>query len=541
MKSNISLLFSVLLLSTNVFAQKEKPVSSEIKNVTVFLHGCEITRTAKFNLSEGTTQLVLDNLSSQIEQSSIQVSGKGDFVIEAVTPQMNYLHNADKSSREKQLEDSLKLEKNNLVMLNAQQAVLDEQDKLLTSNEKIGGANTGLSIDELKKAMDYFTSQLMEIKTKTMALTDKQDEANKKIASIQNQLNEIKQKNNQPTGEVLVTVSAKSATQGSLELTYYIANAGWNPSYDIRATNTQDPVALTYKADIWQNTNVDWDNADITLSTGNPMQPGTQPTLNPLYVDFYSPPVFGYEENIPSNAEAPRSQLMERVSTVSTSDEKVATKSQTNASYTAQVSNELSTTFHIQRPFSVPSDAKPHTTEIAVHNINSTYDYYAAPKLDKHAFLIANITDWDQYKLLAGKANIFYKGMYVGKSFINPQNTNDTLKVSLGMDKDIVIERKKVTDFTKEAVIGDHKEASYTYELTVRNSGSNPIQITMEDQVPISMQKKITVKLKDQGDASYNEATGLLRWKLSLKPNDTSKHKFSYSIDYPKDKVIKYQ
>ncbi|MEO6882631.1 MAG: mucoidy inhibitor MuiA family protein [Bacteroidia bacterium] len=537
MKKPISLLFSALLLSTMAFAQKEKQITSQIKRVTVFLSGCEITRTANVTIPEGTTQMVLDNLSSEIQQSSIQVSGKGDFVIEAVTPEMNYLHNAEKSPREKQLEDSLKMEKNNLGMLNAQQAVLDEQSRLLTSNEKIGGANIGLSIDELKKAMAYFTSQLMDIKTQTMALADKQEEANKKINRLQDQLNELTQKNNQPTGEILVTVTAKTAVKGSFELTYYIANAGWKPSYDIRVKNTQDSVALTYKADIWQSTNVDWDKADITLSTGNPTQPGTQPTLNSLYVDFHTPPVYSRNGYAPSSPVA--ASQMEVKSEVGVYEGDVS--SQTTANYTAQTSNELSTTFHIQRPFSVPSDAKPHTTEIAVHNINSTYDYYAVPKLDKNAFLIANVTGWDQYKLLAGNANVFYKGTYVGKSYINPENTNDTLKVSLGRDKDIVIERKKVQDYTKEAIIGDHKEVNYTYELTVRNTGSDNIQIIMEDQVPISKQKKIVVKLKDQGDASYNEGTGLLRWKLTLKPDETSKHKFIYNIDYPKDKVIQYE
>jgi len=50
--------------------------------------------------------------------------------------------------------------------------------------------------------------------------------------------------------------------------------------------------------------------------------------------------------------------------------------------------------------------------------------------------------------LLPGDANIIVEGTYVGKSFIDPNATTDSLNLTLGKDKRVVIKRDKITDFS---------------------------------------------------------------------------------------------
>src|SRR5580692_140966 len=103
--------------------------------------------------------------------------------------------------------------------------------------------------------------------------------------------------------------------------------------------------------------------------------------------------------------------------------------------------SQLSVEFHINVPYSLPSDDKPHTVEIKKYDLNGIYHYITIPKLQKDVFLLAGITQWEELNILAGVVNIYYAGAYVGKSYISPEATSDTLNFSLGMDKKIVVNR----------------------------------------------------------------------------------------------------
>ena len=77
------LIFAVAYLFTlsTVFGQVEKSVDSKITQVTVFLNKAQVTREAKARIEPGKTELIFSGLTSQLDPSSIQVAGKGNFII----------------------------------------------------------------------------------------------------------------------------------------------------------------------------------------------------------------------------------------------------------------------------------------------------------------------------------------------------------------------------------------------------------------------------------------------------------------------------
>ena len=186
----------------------------------------------------------------------------------------------------------------------------------------------------------------------------------------------------------------------------------------------------------------------------------------------------------------------------------------------------------------MPSDNKPYAVDVQTYTIPASYKYYCAPKLDKDAFLIAKVTGWDQYNLLSGNANIFYEGMYVGRSMINAQNTSDTLDISLGRDKNVVVSREKLKDLSERKLIGSTQKETFMYEFTVRNKKKQDIDIEIEDQVPISQNKDITVELVESSDAKYNKETGKLNWQMKVSTSDSKKFRFGFSVKYPKDQTV---
>jgi uncharacterized protein (TIGR02231 family) len=176
--------------------------------------------------------------------------------------------------------------------------------------------------------------------------------------------------------------------------------------------------------------------------------------------------------------------------------------------------------------------------DIASHEVPATYRYATTPKLDRDAFLLARVTGWEAFSLLPGEANVFFEGTFVGKTFVDPANVRDTLDVSLGRDKRIVVEREKVKDFTSRRTIGANRRDRYTWEISIRNTRNEAVTVMVEDHVPVSQNSQIEVTVDETGGARYTAENGKLVWELSLNPNETKKVRYSFEVKYPKDRVI---
>ena len=146
--------------------------------------------------------------------------------------------------------------------------------------------------------------------------------------------------------------------------------------------------------------------------------------------------------------------------------------------------------------------------------------------------------DWESLNLLPGDANIIFEGTYVGKSFIDPSSTLDTLNLTLGRDKRVVIKKEKTVDYSSTKFLGSNKVQKFSYELTVKNNKKDTVRMMLKDQYPLSTNKEIEVELVENGGASVNSELGVLTWKLQLPPGEVKKVRFSYTVKYPKDKLL---
>jgi uncharacterized protein (TIGR02231 family) len=209
------------------------------------------------------------------------------------------------------------------------------------------------------------------------------------------------------------------------------------------------------------------------------------------------------------------------------------------ADYTTQNENQLSATFDIDIPYDIAPTGKQHSVTLKEYTIPARYKYYAVPKVDPDAFLMAEITDYEKLNLLPGEANIIFENMYVGKSFIDPNATSDTLNLSVGRDKKVIVKREKITDVAAGVkFLGNQKKQTFTYEIRVRNAKKEAVNLLLKDQFPVSTDKNMEVELLESSDAAVNAETGVLTWKLTIEPGETKKVRLSYSVKYPKDKII---
>lgn len=200
--------------------------------------------------------------------------------------------------------------------------------------------------------------------------------------------------------------------------------------------------------------------------------------------------------------------------------------------------NQTSVDFEIKTPYSVKSDNKNYSVDMAVYQVPAYYQYFSIPKINKEAFLIANIMDWEKYNLLEGEANVFFEDTYVGKTLLDVRFASDTLHLSLGQDKNVSVNRENLKDFTKKQFIGSKKEETRSWRMTVRNNKSQEINMIILDQVPVSKLEEIEVDVQDLSGGKKNKENGEIKWEFTLKSMEKKEFDLKYSVKYPKSQNL---
>lgn len=403
-------------------------------------------------------------------------------------------------------------------------------------------------------------------------------------------------------GKLILQVMNEVAGNVNLDISYITNSASWQPFYDLRAENINASIDLAYKAKVTQTTGIDWKKVKLTLSSGNPNQNNVAPLLQTWFLSYGKNKEFENRPNasvlaslqgrapgltvisssgapgsdkfdgyirgassingdtdpliiingIPSSNQDFKNLDQNNIKSVNVLKDAAATSIYGNKGangvvmittknmndYTTIEEQELNVSFDIDIPYDILSNGKAHSVSLKDIKIPATYKYYAAPKAEKEAFLMTELNDYAKYNLLPGEANIVFEGMYVGKTMINPNQTQDTLNLSMGRDKKISIKRERITDKSGTKFLSSNKEQTFTYDITVRNNKKEEINMLLKDQYPLSTDKEITVELLDKDGAKANEETGILTWEIKLKPNETKKYRISYKVKYPKDKLI---
>jgi len=156
--------------------------------------------------------------------------------------------------------------------------------------------------------------------------------------------------------------------------------------------------------------------------------------------------------------------------------------------------NTTSFSYDIEMPYTILNDGKTSTVEMKVMEVPALYEYFCAPKLEQDVFLTAKITEWAELNLLEGESNLFFEGTFIGKALISPKTSGDTLSISLGRDKNIVLKRTSVKEFSKKQFLGSNKIDYRTFEISIRNNKKQSINLIIEDQFPVSTMKEIEVE-----------------------------------------------
>lgn len=565
----ITLLVSIMLLFVAIKAQSSADTSKIdgiIKEATVYFgYGAELTHEAKVKVNAGTKVIVINNLSTNVDLNTLQISLPENVALLSQRYSVFYPASMPviKLKEVEKLEDSIaNLQKSisrTQSLIAIEKKIIDKTGVLIESSVKSAGDKT-ISSTDLLKLVEYYNAKIEKSETNIFNYNQIIADQNKKINGMQQQIAQLmkdKSAKEKPYGQVFLQVLCKSADEIPVNLSYYTNNAGWTAVYDVRVNSKTNKIKLVYKAMLSQTSGIDWKKTKLTLSTGTPTFGVAAPILSPWYLQLYVPGIYSDLQKRAVQGNAMRNNIQSSISgkvaglEVVTSgygayrinDETLAEVKTVDPStlgqYTTLSQGQLNSNFEIDLPYDVPSDGQLQYVTIKDKEISAIFKNYAVPRIDKEAYLLAEIADWESLDLLPGDANIIMDDTYIGRSLIDPNTTADTLNLALGRDKRVEVKRSLVKELSSLKSSGGSNKQIFTYEIVVKNNKAADVNLLLKDQIPLSTIKEVEISLnEDNSNADVNKETGVLSWKLDLKPGEIKKLRFSYTVKYPKDKKI---
>ena len=560
------LLLTIFFTSISVNAIEENIVKSKVTEVTVYAKGVQLFQKANYAIKSGSSEIIIEGISSFIDPNSIQVSASGDVIIldskhtifypkpEPVTKEGMPL----KIKRDIQLlQDSLRMIGYDIQEIQDEINVFTATRNILTANGAVRGqGKVNDSIELLQNTLDYYAKKMLQLNKKLLSLkkkkavqTDIKSKMNKRLRELKNyQKNSgLMPKKKKPIHRIVVTLMANKSVNGKVLVNYLSSNAGWIPHYDFRTKKDAGKVNLNYKAKVYQNTGLDWKEVRVNISTNNPYQNKTKPTLHPWYLDY----AYAYKNNYNSrNKVASPSRMKKEMADMGYVNAAGAELNEVSAivaedqdarrsdEFVSVVRQLVSAEFKIDLPYSIKSNNDHHIVLIKNIDLEAKFKHFAVPKLDQSVYLVAQISKFDELGLVPAKANIFFDGSYMGETYVDPTSMDDTLSLSLGKDPNVQIKRKLLKKDCKEKIIGDKVERSFAYSIEIKNLKSTPIELTLLDQIPITQNGDITIEAKNISNAKKEDRTGILEWRIQMDSKDKKVIDFKFKVKHDKNKRV---
>lgn len=540
MKSTPRYLALIGSLLFPLFAHAKIPSQNQainLTNATVYLKGAELLGTVSLDIPQGESEIILSNIAGKINPESLSIFADHDILVLSSQITRDYREKEQFSGEIQNIQDQidrlkeLKIKEEIKLQTNlASLTVIDNSKNLERTKDN------ALSVNEIHDLIVLVEKKTEEILTSNADIDKKLEEINKELTQFEKLLASTKQKGVVPGSRIKVKLHAPKATSTQLNIAYMVDNAGWIPTYDIHATEVNEPIQLSYKAKIYQNSGINWDNVNITLSSGNPSTNTTIPSFHPWFL---------HEYQLPEVTERDRQKL----AVISSQDhlalasyesyqieDKKVNLAKPISDYIVTENTGINTQYQINLPYSIPSDGKEHQVFIQQKNLDAEYQYIAMPKWNNDVFLQATINDWQNLNLLPGNMSIYFENHYIGQSTLKLDDINNGLNLSLGIENRIIVKREESkTEGSSGIFGGSNIERKQGYLFTAINSRPDAVQLTIIDQLPVSQNEKIKVQDLQLQDAEHNTLNGKLSWQLELQPQEEKSFEYHYKIRYPKE------
>ncbi len=540
----LQLLLVLLLVSLNA-------IESKITSVTVYSDRAQITRSATTYLTKGEHKILFDELPQSIEQNSIQANGKGNAILRDVTFKTEQFAQITDETKKNLNDKLLELQDKKITFNDKKSQAQDEKrvvkdilTKLTSTTEKT--ENVELDPEKWIKMVEFYRSKQETLDKEIRDVDKLVRDVNTEIDKTKREIRELGQLTYKYKNMVEVLVDVQKEGNLKLDLSYIVYGPSWKPIYDLRVDSQEKTMHLTYKSNIFQTTGEDWNNVDLKLSTAKPNISAQPPELKPNYISIYAPQPVRRESKSMQVRSGRSNEMAFTIDGMSASDSS-GEMYQEDITYSVSTveSGVTSVVFDIDGSNTIKSDNEPHMVTITIQEFAAGFRYSTIPKHSQYAYLKAKVKNESDYPFLPGDTNVFLDNNFVANSFLKAVAPTEEFWTFLGVDESIKVEYKFVKKFDKTGGIFVEKNKKiFEYLIKITNNKKTQEEIVVWDQLPISQNEKVKVKLIEP---AYKENTEILKinehkyieWFFEPKPGEEILIPFKYSVEYPIGTQIK--
>ncbi len=523
---------------------------SRITGVTVYADRALVTRSAALTLKAGTNLITFANLPLLMAEDSLRAEGKGtgQARIAGLTMKTVFLERLQEK-RVHELEEEIRTLRRKVESLEARSKALAAQRAFIDSvrvgwGERISkelaiGKPTSAELGEAVKfvgdGIGRVEEQLNDAEAEKKPLVER-------IAALEKELEQSRGGRKKEVRAVEVAIEAARPMEFTLNLSYVIGQARWEPAYDVRLATDDKSAELVYRAMVWQKTGEDWQGVRLSLSTARPEVGGAPPELVPWHVGLYEPPrphaygrASGYPMGGVAASAAPMSLKLGAVERAGEAREPEEAALPLSALVTEGLTSVL---FTVSQPVDIPADGTRQGSVIALERVPVTAEFVTVPKLSSRVYLKSAVVNNTAYPLLAGPVNVFNDNTFTGKAVLKTVAAGEKFDLFFGADDQLKVKRE-VAKSRKDAGLLGGNRMSWRCTVELENFKKEAVTVTLMDQLPLAGNEEIKVSLAEavpRPDETRQDGT--LVWNVPLKPGEKRKILYEIAVEYPKGREL---
>jgi len=522
-----------------------KTVDTRIREVTVYDNQALVTRRGVVQLTGEEHELVIPQLPVTLVSESVRALGKGTVAVRLLgirtertfTTEVSAHRVAQLEQEIGELEEQKRDVQDQLALLNLQRNFIKSLNTQYLERLTRFPDPEQMNLDYIRELLDFVGKQFGEFSRAIAQQEREQQKLDQQLQALRQQLQQISTPRPQESISIIVAVEPSAAGEFELEVCYVVRQASWKPLYDLRFSTTSQSINISYLAEIKQSSGEDWMGVALTLSTAKPGLGSLPPKLTPWYIDVQRASYSGQRgmSQTAMSAAMPFPGMTPEEAMVDAEYEHLKAQIAT-----AQVYKQGGVvTFGVNNGGNIPSDGTPHKTTIFIDDYPCRAEYIAMPRLVSMAYLQTTITNpLTGVTLLAGKANIFRDNTFVGATELDNIAPGQEFELSLGIDEGLKIERDLVERQVDKKLIGNQRRTTYAYRLVITNLRDREAELILAEQLPVSRNEQIKVRLIRSNPQVQTGDLGILEWSLTLLPQSSQELYYQFTVEHPPELTV---
>lgn len=491
-----------------------------ITSVDLYQRGALVQHSDSVLFDGEMAEVIIDGLATNINRQSFQVDLPNGIILDGLEFKTIQIENTEDNGL-KFLNDSIHLLIFQIQMFESLLNTLNEERTFLQANREIGSNQEVLLVDDLIEMADFLRERNQDLGLEILDIHTDINNAQKQLDKLKKRKSLIKNSGSDLSGILTLNLSNVSANRRTEYITikYLTTEASWTTKYNLYLEEGE--VFVKRQASIQQNSGIDWNDVNIKLISGHP-----EKSLMPN----------GFEDwVIEESSNSTHDDRVMSFDALSQQENSIELEYDKSFSF----AGDSRYRFNVEKPVNLSSSPYKKTVEVDVFVLEGDIEYYAAPAQNSSAYAISKCNNWADKKLMNGRADVVTSNTYLGWYNLRLPIVGDTLNVNLGNDPHVMCSRELLSESSTVKRFAGKKQVVQTWELSVENSYSDVIRVSLEDKLPRSNNSDIVISVVTEDGGIVHSASNEISFEFELSPFERRTVTYVLTVTYPSSMSLK--